>query len=204
MINVAYKSLVQFFSDIRQLFLEGQKCHKQQNEEEYLSSASPVYPHLLHRRKIHSGIGVGVYQGEAIEVRQNEWGYSHSYHWVIHKLEYRDLLRNNNPQIALQLRRLACLLDEYHTLSSLPLPSSQQTTVIKLDVCPLKTLYEQPPVVLAEGECDNDAIRGKLETQQEQTLKCPKCQQCPYINSRPNTRVNTNATEPTSTLCFTN
>jgi hypothetical protein len=123
---------------------------------------------------------VGVYQGEAIEVRQNEWGHSHSYHWVVHKLEYRDLFRHiDNCDIVSQLHCLACLLDRCHTQSHLLMIGSQYSGVVKLDKCPLKRLQYESPATLAVEEHDNVSTQDKLGIEQDQNQEFRECQQCP-------------------------
>lgn len=118
-------------------------------------------------------IGVGVYQGEVVAIR--ELGLSTlSHQWVVstlHSSDFRQIDKNT-----VQLLYCLALLLSSQISSSPVMPDSQSRQEVKMNVCPLMNLPGTsllPPCV-AEG--GNGATPDNQELQQLEALICQLCQ----------------------------
>lgn len=175
-IRQAHKFLAQFLDDIRSWSLgEGKRLRLKDGEKPVVLDA-PAYPTLLHKHKIHSEIGVGVYQQGAVIFHQKTWGGSQFPTLVIHKLSFGDLLHlpQLNKEAVLQLNCLVCLLSQYDKPSDLLRLGSRVSDVITLGKCFQNGYCKQPlsPSIVAED--DSVAI---LQSQAKQPEEIQEFQQ---------------------------
>jgi len=197
MLSEVYVFLTRFPHHIWRWFCP--KYPQQELKPELLEYRSPVPPHSFGKevRTICSEIGVGVYQGEARVFHPQRDKIPHGY-WVSNILRYCDLPHIHKVAVQ-QLHCLACQLENSLQFCLLQQDSQNILAVEPKSECHQETYVPEALLPSSVDGRNNDAIPNKLKLQQEETLKCPKCQQCPYINSKQNTGVNTNATKPSFT-----
>lgn len=146
-------------------------------QEDHEQEVVVVGAKLVSTQPIYSGIGVGVYQGEAIAIQR--WGFSAPRPiWSVYNLQSENLTQIP-PELYQQLRYLSCLLEACYRQPSLWTNYLSKKGEIKVGLCHQQLVQHEGQSLPSEEGQSNSAFEnltqsGKLPEQPKQ-----ECHECP-------------------------
>jgi rubredoxin len=144
---------------------------------EFVEYQSLFAPNVLELHTSYCEIGVGVYQGEAVGIRQLVMA-DISPHWGIYKLK-RSEASHIDVEVVKKLRCLACQLEYDIQFYLWKKDSRKQNEIEPAKLCQFYQLHPQPSHQNKDGE-SNAAIQIPPETEPNQSPQYLKCRECPY------------------------